>query len=78
MMILFAYIQKDVELQHLYLGRSPPTFTEMRVLRHSNGDDHLVSEANCSTQTGWVYCIDSYAPGNVVFMLIFCRFWNWE
>ncbi|KAG6393872.1 hypothetical protein SASPL_144446 [Salvia splendens] len=36
---------KDVDLQHLYLGRSPPMFTEMRVLGHSNGDDHLVSEA---------------------------------
>lgn len=41
-----AYIQKDVELQHLYLGRSPPMFNEMRVLPHSNGDDHLVCEAD--------------------------------
>ncbi|KAL8507865.1 hypothetical protein ACS0TY_018421 [Phlomoides rotata] len=35
---------KDVEVQHLYLGRSPPLFTEMRVLQHSSGDDHLVME----------------------------------
>ncbi|KAG6395831.1 hypothetical protein SASPL_141960 [Salvia splendens] len=35
---------KDVELQHLYLGRSPPRFTEIRVLHQSNGDDHLVLE----------------------------------
>lgn len=41
----------------------------MRVLRQSNGDDHLVSEANCSTHIGWVYCIDSYAPGHVVICL---------
>ncbi|XP_022854019.1 C2 domain-containing protein At1g53590-like isoform X3 [Olea europaea var. sylvestris] len=33
---------KDAAVQHLYLGRSPPIFTEMRVLPESNGDDHLV------------------------------------
>ncbi|XP_057812268.1 C2 domain-containing protein At1g53590-like isoform X2 [Salvia miltiorrhiza] len=42
---------KDVELQHLYLGRSPPMFTEMRVLRHSNGDDHLVLELGMNFRT---------------------------
>ncbi|KAM5586489.1 C2 domain-containing protein [Rosa sericea] len=31
-------------VQHLYLGRNPPMFTEMRVLRQSTGDDHLVLE----------------------------------
>lgn len=35
---------KDIAVQHLYLGRSPPLFTEMRVLRESTGDDHLVLE----------------------------------
>ncbi|XP_060209424.1 C2 domain-containing protein At1g53590-like [Lycium barbarum] len=35
---------KDIAMQHLYLGRSPPMFTEMRVLRDSTGDDHLVLE----------------------------------
>ncbi|XP_050368771.1 C2 domain-containing protein At1g53590-like isoform X2 [Argentina anserina] len=30
-------------IQHLYLGRNPPMFTEMRV-RQSMGDDHLVLE----------------------------------
>lgn len=29
-------------VEHLYMGRSPPMFTEMRVLRQSTGDDHLV------------------------------------
>ncbi|CAB4277167.1 unnamed protein product [Prunus armeniaca] len=31
-------------VQHLYLGRNPPMFTEMRVLRESTDDDHLVLE----------------------------------
>lgn len=31
-------------VQHLYLGRNPPMFTEMRILRHSSSDDHLVLE----------------------------------
>ncbi|KAM1041912.1 hypothetical protein FF1_031078 [Malus domestica] len=31
-------------VQHLYLGRNPPMFTEMRVLRQSTDDDHLVLE----------------------------------
>ncbi|XP_031257226.1 C2 domain-containing protein At1g53590-like isoform X2 [Pistacia vera] len=35
---------KEAVVQHLYLGRNPPMFTEMRVLRHSNDDDHLVLE----------------------------------
>ncbi|MCD7458812.1 hypothetical protein HAX54_039278 [Datura stramonium] len=35
---------KDITVPHLYLGRSPPMFTEMRVLRESTGDDHLVLE----------------------------------
>ncbi|KAK6134490.1 hypothetical protein DH2020_031772 [Rehmannia glutinosa] len=42
---------KDVELQHLYLGRSPPIFTEMRVLHNSNGDDHLVLELGMNFRT---------------------------
>ncbi|XP_049404790.1 C2 domain-containing protein At1g53590-like isoform X2 [Solanum stenotomum] len=36
--------RKDIAVQSLYLGRSPPMFTEMRVLRESTGDDHLVLE----------------------------------
>ncbi|GAB4849268.1 hypothetical protein Ancab_004072 [Ancistrocladus abbreviatus] len=35
---------KKALVQHLYLGRTPPMFTEMRVLRHSTDDDHLVLE----------------------------------
>ncbi|GMJ10036.1 hypothetical protein like AT1G53590 [Hibiscus trionum] len=31
-------------VQHLYLGRNPPLFTEMRVLRECSDDDHLVLE----------------------------------
>ncbi|KAL1538384.1 acetolactate synthase [Salvia divinorum] len=42
---------KDIELQHLYLGRSPPMFTEIRVLRQSNGDDHLVLELGMNFRT---------------------------
>ncbi|KAL5731801.1 acetolactate synthase [Ranunculus cassubicifolius] len=35
---------KEAEVQHMYLGRTPPMFTEMRVLRESSDDDHLVLE----------------------------------
>ncbi|KAF5203860.1 C2 domain-containing protein [Thalictrum thalictroides] len=35
---------KKAVVQHLYLGRTPPLFTEIRVLRHSTDDDHLVLE----------------------------------
>ncbi|XP_031102645.1 C2 domain-containing protein At1g53590 isoform X4 [Ipomoea triloba] len=35
---------KDIDVQHLYLGRCPPMFTEMRVLHQSTGDDHLALE----------------------------------
>ncbi|GAV78687.1 C2 domain-containing protein [Cephalotus follicularis] len=35
---------KKAVVQHLYMGRNPPQFTEMRVLRHSTDDDHLVLE----------------------------------
>ncbi|XAR68206.1 hypothetical protein NMG60_11003257 [Bertholletia excelsa] len=35
---------KEAVVQHLYLGRKPPIFTAMRVLRQSTGDDHLVME----------------------------------
>ncbi|XP_010918930.1 C2 domain-containing protein At1g53590 isoform X1 [Elaeis guineensis] len=31
-------------VQHLYLGRTPPVFTRMRVLHESTDDDHLVLE----------------------------------
>ncbi|KAI4342445.1 hypothetical protein MLD38_027072 [Melastoma candidum] len=35
---------KKAEIQHLYLGRNPPIFTEMRVLQQNSDDDHLVLE----------------------------------
>lgn len=35
---------KKVSVQHLYLGRTPPQFTEIRVLRESSDDDHMVLE----------------------------------
>lgn len=35
---------KKVTVRHLYLGRTPPFFTEIRVLRESSDDDHLVLE----------------------------------
>ncbi|XP_052207502.1 C2 domain-containing protein At1g53590-like isoform X2 [Diospyros lotus] len=33
---------REAILRHLYMGRSPPVFTDMRVLHQSNADDHLV------------------------------------
>ncbi|XVE52975.1 hypothetical protein DITRI_Ditri02bG0167600 [Diplodiscus trichospermus] len=35
---------KKAKVQHLYLGRSPPLITEMKVLRQCSDDDHLVLE----------------------------------
>ncbi|KAG7581952.1 C2 domain [Arabidopsis suecica] len=35
---------KKAVIQHLYLGRNPPLLTDIRVLRQSTGDDHLVLE----------------------------------
>ncbi|KAL5736697.1 hypothetical protein ACOSP7_031148 [Xanthoceras sorbifolium] len=35
---------KEAVVQHLYLGRNPPVFTEMRVLHQNTDDDHLVLE----------------------------------
>ncbi|KAJ7981942.1 C2 domain containing protein [Quillaja saponaria] len=35
---------KDAQVQHLYLGRNPPMFTEIRVIRQCTDDDHLVLE----------------------------------
>ncbi|XP_039001618.1 C2 domain-containing protein At1g53590-like isoform X1 [Hibiscus syriacus] len=35
---------KKAVVQHLYFGRTPPLFTEMRVLRECSDDDHLVLE----------------------------------
>ncbi|RWR97397.1 C2 domain-containing protein [Cinnamomum micranthum f. kanehirae] len=35
---------EEAVVQHLYLGRNPPMFTEIRVLRESTDDDHLVLE----------------------------------
>ncbi|KAJ6314370.1 hypothetical protein OIU78_017943 [Salix suchowensis] len=35
---------KEAVVRHMYLGRNPPLFTGMRVLRQSTGDDHLVLE----------------------------------
>ncbi|KAK3426886.1 hypothetical protein EUGRSUZ_F03216 [Eucalyptus grandis] len=35
---------KKASVQHLYMGRNPPIFTDMRVLRESSEADHLVLE----------------------------------
>ncbi|XP_019096907.1 PREDICTED: C2 domain-containing protein At1g53590-like [Camelina sativa] len=35
---------KEAVIQDLYLGRNPPLLTDIRVLRESTGDDHLVLE----------------------------------
>lgn len=42
---------KKAVVQHLYLGRNPPLFTEMRVLRESTDDDHLVLEVGMNFLT---------------------------
>jgi Ca2+-dependent lipid-binding protein len=42
---------KEVVVQQLYLGRSPPMFTEMRVLGQSSYDDHLVLELGMNFRT---------------------------
>ncbi|KAA8526711.1 hypothetical protein F0562_009060 [Nyssa sinensis] len=42
---------KEAVVQHLYLGRSPPMFTDMRVLRQSTDDDHLVLELGMNFRT---------------------------
>lgn len=39
---LIQYAQEEAVVQHLYFGRNPPMFTDMRVLRESTDDDHLV------------------------------------
>ena len=41
-MIILIYVQKKAVVQHLYLGRNPPLFTEMRVLSQCSDDDHVV------------------------------------
>ncbi|XP_027063888.2 C2 domain-containing protein At1g53590 [Coffea arabica] len=42
---------KEGVVQELCLGRSPPMFTEMRVLHQSKGDDHLVLELGLNFRT---------------------------
>ncbi|XP_078176898.1 C2 domain-containing protein At1g53590-like isoform X3 [Carex rostrata] len=44
--------RKKAVLQNLYLGRNPPIFTDIRVLRHSADDDHLVLEMGMNFLTG--------------------------
>ncbi|XWS30984.1 hypothetical protein CRYUN_Cryun23aG0038000 [Craigia yunnanensis] len=36
------HFQKKALVQHLYLGRNPTLFTEMRVLSQCSDDDHLL------------------------------------
>ena len=45
LIIILVYLQKEVVVQHLYMGRSPPMITKMRVLQQSTSDDHLVCNA---------------------------------
>ncbi|XP_059662796.1 C2 domain-containing protein At1g53590 isoform X2 [Cornus florida] len=42
---------KEAVVHELYLGRSPPIFTEMRVLNQFTGDDHLVLELGMNFRT---------------------------
>ncbi|PKA59111.1 C2 domain-containing protein [Apostasia shenzhenica] len=39
-------------VEHLYLGRNPPMFTEIRVLNESSDDDHLVLELGMAFLSG--------------------------
>ncbi|KAJ6793434.1 C2 domain-containing protein-like isoform X1 [Iris pallida] len=43
---------KQAVVQHLYLGRNPPMFTEIRVLGESTDDDHLVLELGMNFLSG--------------------------
>ncbi|XP_076906414.1 C2 domain-containing protein At1g53590-like [Bidens hawaiensis] len=42
---------KEATVQNLYMGRSLPMITEMRVCRQSTGDDHLVLELGLNFKT---------------------------
>ncbi|KAI3803545.1 hypothetical protein L1987_31701 [Smallanthus sonchifolius] len=42
---------KEAVVQNLYMGRSPPMITEMRVCRQSTSDDHLVLELGLNFKT---------------------------
>ncbi|XP_050370865.1 C2 domain-containing protein At1g53590 [Argentina anserina] len=42
---------KEAVVQHLYLGRNAPMLTDIRVIRHSNDDDHVVLELGLSFMT---------------------------
>ncbi|KAI3789512.1 hypothetical protein L2E82_02311 [Cichorium intybus] len=42
---------REAVVQSLYMGRSPPMITEMRVCRQSTGDDHLVLELGLNFRT---------------------------
>ncbi|KAJ4770201.1 Calcium-dependent lipid-binding (CaLB domain) family protein [Rhynchospora pubera] len=43
---------KKAVLQNLYLGRNPPIFTDIRVMRNSTDDDHLVLELGMNFLSG--------------------------
>lgn len=40
-----CFWQRKAVLHHLYLGRNPPMFSDLRVLHQSGDDDHLVFAA---------------------------------
>ncbi|XP_071691879.1 C2 domain-containing protein At1g53590-like [Rutidosis leptorrhynchoides] len=42
---------KDLSIEKLYLGRSPPMITEMRIFHQSTSDDHLVLKVGLSFHT---------------------------
>ncbi|ERN09086.1 hypothetical protein AMTR_s00014p00037550, partial [Amborella trichopoda] len=43
---------KKAVIQHLYLGRNPPMFTEIRVVNQSADDDHLIMELGMNFLSG--------------------------
>lgn len=57
-------------IQDLYLGRNPPMFTDIRVVRQSTDDDHLVCNYmpqlfNCFKN---VLFLDIYSKSTIKFI----------
>lgn len=83
--LCMLHAQKEAVVRHMYLGRNPPLFTEMRVLRQSTGDDHLVCII-IHPPFHHVVFILYYKPCGVSFFSCFsrglfscnkCRYWSW-
>lgn len=81
MLCILCFQSKGI-VQHLYLGRTAPMFTEMRVLRQSTGDDHLVCLTFSSVLANsfhvlFVVAVVKFSQVKVL-QCTECRFWSWE